>query len=316
MNYLAQYGTSLSSNNTLLACIADCGAIFNSHVNAAGNACECNDGAVPKFTNGMLVGCLLSNASRGANDSATVVAREWTNIDVLANDGGAYFNITGITKPAKGYAVVAKDPTGRAIIRYASRGNLLGADSLTYTAATAAGSTSTATVRVNITAGSCIPNRCGSAGKQGDNCVRGRCTCPSEWGMTSTYAIDGVPANLVAVPACRYRRIIPKGNFSLTGMTVAANATFEIAFRLSEASGCLPAGPLQPTVAVGRRLQCVENAALPHTNMVAEKHNMGCTDCVYSAAVTVPKPLQVDRCFAVVVMLGDSTRKVSVVTVA
>jgi hypothetical protein len=100
-------------------------------------------------------------------------------------------------------------------------------------------------------------------------------------------------------------------------MTMNVNGTLMVTFNLSDMSArgeCLPDGPLMPAVELSRRPQCIKNTRSATASSMMGSQATKCTDGVYSAVVTVPKFFWEDTCVAVIVNLGDGTRKITVVT--
>lgn len=87
------------------------------------------------------------------------MAGRWADLAVLQNDkaaaeGGGVIEVAAF--PKAGQAAVAGTR-----IRYLPRAGMLGVDSFNYTYVARNGARSSATVTLNITAGSCSPNMCG-----------------------------------------------------------------------------------------------------------------------------------------------------------
>lgn len=157
--------------------------------------------------------CLQSAfAEQATNDAFIVAAGQWADLDVLKIDkavsnragaGSGTIELASLTK-------TAKLSVAGGLIRCLPQAGSVGADSFSYTYVAQNGVRSTATVTLNITAGSCSANMCGMNRAAGDcDAATGRCNCP---------AGSGLEAGFVPNPSVAARNITPEVSKSLPHM--------------------------------------------------------------------------------------------------
>ena len=116
---------------------------------------DLSDPSSAVITRGRGIGTILDDENSppvGIDDAATTMPEDTPKaVAVLANDTDADGNpltVTGVTQPSHGTAVVNADNT----VTYTPAANYNGADSFTYTIGDGHGGTSTATVRLTVSA--------------------------------------------------------------------------------------------------------------------------------------------------------------------
>lgn len=134
------------------------------------------------------------------------MAGRWADLAVLQNDkaaaeGGGVIEVAAF--PKAGQAAVAGTR-----IRYLPRAGMLGVDSFNYTYVARNGARSSATVTLNITAGSCSPNMCGLNKSAGDcDAVTGRCSCPAGSGLEAAFRANPSLSSRSITPRVRWQSI-------------------------------------------------------------------------------------------------------------
>uniref|UniRef100_A0A383VR73 Uncharacterized protein n=1 Tax=Tetradesmus obliquus TaxID=3088 RepID=A0A383VR73_TETOB len=212
---------------------------------------------------------------------------------------------------------------------------MLGVDSFNYTYVAGNGARSSATVTLNITAGSCSPNMCGLNKSAGDcDAVTGRCSCPAGSGLEAAFrANPSLSSRSITprVPACSYA-FTPTGTFKLSGMSARPGQLVNVSFQLATpsssraaAAACITLDAAAPLVGLGRYPNCLGSStstaasiidtaatALPQ---VTNPMRPACTDGQYSVMVKVPSSFRSQKCFNIFVQLADGTTRRAIVSI-